>query len=65
MKDRLWFYGAAHYVHPQTAAGMFINRNATDPNVWTLDPDPNQPAINDTRNPDTQLPVTWQAAVRP
>jgi hypothetical protein len=63
MRDRLWFYGAARYVHQsQYAAGMFYNRNANNPDVWTFDPDPSRPIINDTRNPDTQLRVTWQAS---
>jgi hypothetical protein len=62
MRDRIWFYGAARYVHQsQTAPGLFYNRNANNPNVWTFDPDPSRPIINDTRNPDTQLRVTWQA----
>ena len=62
-RDRLWFFGAARYVHQsQTAAGMFYNRNANNPNAWTFDPDPSRPVINDTRNPDTQFRLTWQAA---
>ena len=64
-RDRLWFFGAARYLHAsQTAAGMFYNRNANNPNAWTFDPDPSRPVINDTRNPDTQLKLSWQAAPR-
>jgi hypothetical protein len=43
---------------------MFYNRNANNPNAWTFDPDPSRPIINDTRTPDTQLRVTWQATPR-
>jgi hypothetical protein len=41
---------------------MFHNRNVDNPNAWTFDPDPARPVINDTRNPDSQVRVTWQAA---
>jgi hypothetical protein len=62
IRDRIWFYGAARYVHQsQYAAGMFYNRNANNQNAWTFDPDTSRPIINDTRNPDTQLRVSWQA----
>src|SRR4029453_13121111 len=59
-KDRLWFFGAARYVHQsQYAAGMYFNRNTNNPNGWTYDPDTSRPVINDTRNPDQQLRLTW------
>jgi hypothetical protein len=62
MRDRLWFYGAARYVHQsQYAAGMFYNRNANNPAAWTFDPDPGRPVFNDTRSPDVQFRLTWQA----
>jgi hypothetical protein len=62
VQDRLWFYGAARYVHQsQTAAGMFFNRNANNLNAWNYDPDTSRPIINDTRNPDTHLRVSAQA----
>jgi hypothetical protein len=42
-------------------AGLFHNRNANNPSAWTFDPDPGRPVINNSRNPDVQLRLTWQA----
>lgn len=64
-KDRVWFFGAGRYVHQsQYAAGMYANRNLNNLGAWTYEPDTSRPIINDTRNPDQQLRLTWQAAGR-
>lgn len=61
-RDRLWFYGASQYDRAsQFVAGLFYNRNANRPDAWTFDPDPNRAVVNEARNPDAQLRVTWQA----
>ncbi len=61
-RDRVWFYatvrqdGAENY-----AAGMFYNRNAFKPDVWTYDADLSRPALStDVVLLDEQVRVTWQ-----
>ena len=62
LKDRLWFYAAARYnVTSDYAAGLFENRNANNPNVWTFEPDTSRRVWNEQKQPDTQLRMTWQA----
>ena len=65
-KDRLWFYFAARYNGAQNyAAGMFENKNAWQPNVWTYDPDPNRPALSLNGDwEDGQMRVTAQVNAR-
>jgi hypothetical protein len=60
-RDKVWFFlsyannGAANFV-----PGMFYNRNANNPNVWTYEPDETQPAILRTTWGNAQGRVTWQ-----
>jgi hypothetical protein len=64
-RDRLWFYvaaqsrGASQYV-----SGLFYDRNANNPNVWTFDPDLSRPVSNDPSQKDGQLRLMWQATPR-
>lgn len=62
-RDRLWYYlagrhnGASNY-----AGGMFVNRNAFNPNAWTYDADTSRPAIASAGTWwDAQVRLTWQA----
>jgi hypothetical protein len=65
MRDRLWFFGAARYnVTADYVAGLYLDRNANNPNAWAYEPDASRPAYNEQRQPDTQLHMTWQAAPR-
>jgi hypothetical protein len=63
-RDRIWFYFTARYQVAQNyAAGMFHNKNAFKPDVWTYEPDTNRRALSlDGDWEDAQLRVTWQAA---
>ena len=61
-RDRVWFYSAGRYNGSGLyAGGMFYNKNANKPNVWTYDPDTSRPASNDSVWKDAQVRVTWQA----
>ncbi len=62
-RDKLWFYAAARDIAAHNyAAGMFYNKNAFKPNVWTYEPDPSRPALSQRENnQDEQIRVTWQA----
>jgi hypothetical protein len=64
-KDKVWFYVSALYSGSQLdVAGMFVNRNANNPNAWTYDPDLSQPAFKDTHYQGGDVRVTWQASPR-
>jgi hypothetical protein len=64
-RDKLWFYVAARYnVSSNYVAGIFPNRNLNDPNSWQYDPDASRRVVNESRQPDTQSRVTWQADAR-
>ena len=61
-RDRVWFFHTGRYNGQyNNVAGMFVNRNANNPNAWTYDPDESQPAVNRARWLDAQLRTTWQA----
>jgi hypothetical protein len=64
-QDTLWFYtsirhnGAQNYV-----AGMFYNKNANNPNLWTYEADTSRRASNETVWKDAQARLTWQATAK-
>jgi hypothetical protein len=62
-RDRLWYYFTGRYQGAQAfAAGMFHNRNAFRPNVWTYEADAARPALSSDGDwEDAQLRITWQA----
>jgi hypothetical protein len=61
-RDRVWFYTSARYLKTENwAAGMFVDKTANDPNVWTFNPDLNQPVANGIKWKDGQGRMTWQA----
>ncbi|MBM3820060.1 MAG: TonB-dependent receptor [Acidimicrobiia bacterium] len=63
-RDKLWYYVTTRYqVAKNYSAGMFHNRNAFLPNVWTYEPDLSKPALSlDGDWEDAQIRVTWQAS---
>jgi hypothetical protein len=64
-EDTLWFYGSARWVKTQNyVGGMFVNKNAGIQNVWTYDPDLNQPAYLNATQRSVNLRLTWQADMK-
>lgn len=64
-RDRVWFFLSGRYNgQSNNVGGMFVNRNANDPNAWTYEPDESRPAQNKARWLDAQLRTTWQATAR-
>ena len=43
---------------------MWVNKNANNPNVWSVDFDLSQPAFTDTRDRNEAPRLTWQASQR-
>ena len=62
-RDKVWFYLSARYTKDQgIIAGMFVNRNANNPNAWTYEPDRSRPAVAGSTQPEEKLRLSWQAA---
>ena len=50
IRDKLWFYTSyRHIATDNTVPGMFVNRNAGNPNAWSVDFDRSKQAY--TRYP--------------
>ena len=65
VRDKVWFYFAARYnVSANYVDGLFANKNLGDPNAWQYEPDTSRQVFNESRQPDTQSRVTWQADAR-
>jgi hypothetical protein len=65
VRDRLWFYSTYRQTgSEQTVPGMWVNRNAGNPNAWTVDFDRSQPAFSDGVQRQGTLRLTWQATPR-
>jgi hypothetical protein len=65
LRDRLWFYLTyREWGADNTVPGMFINRNAGNPNAWTVDFDTTRQAFADARNRNGIGRITWQATPR-
>src|SRR5688572_19286290 len=65
IRDKLWFY----LTYRQTAGertipGMWFNKNAGNPNAWTVDFDRNRPAFNDNLDRNGIARLTWQVTPR-
>jgi hypothetical protein len=61
-RDRLWFYASyANNGAANRVAGMFYNRNANNPAVWSYEPELSRPAVLRTTWGNAQGRVTWQA----
>ena len=62
-ENKVWFYGSARWVKTQNyVGGMFVNKNAGIQNVWTYDPDLNNPAFLNATQRSVNLRLTWQAS---
>jgi hypothetical protein len=62
-RDKLWFFFSTRYMEDESyVAGMYYNKNAGNPNVWTYEPDLSRPAFLHTETPEAQVRLTWQAA---
>ena len=65
IRDKLWFY----LTYRQTAGdntvpGMWFNKNAANPNAWTVDFDLNRQAFADTLEKNAIGRLTWQVTPR-
>ena len=65
VRDKLWFYVTVRkVVSNNTVPGMWVNKNANNPNSWVVDFDLDQPAFTDTMDRSEAGRVTWQASPR-
>jgi hypothetical protein len=65
VEDKLWFYGTYRQVGGErTVPGMFRNKNAGNPNSWTVDFDRTQQAFNNSLERQATIRFTWQASPR-
>jgi len=61
-RDKLWFYGSYRMQIAQNwVGGMFFDTASNDPNVWTLNQDPNHRLSNDGMWNEGNVRLTWQA----
>lgn len=65
VRDKLWFYGSYRQTgSEQTVPGMWRNKNAGNPNAWTVDFDRSDQAFNNTVQRQGTMRLTWQATPR-
>src|SRR6187455_1771028 len=65
VRDKLWFYGVYRQVGGErTVPGMFYNKNAGNPNAWTVDFDRSKQAFNNSLERQATIRLTWQATPR-
>jgi hypothetical protein len=65
IRDKLWFYSTYRQVGAKnTVPGMWVNRNAGNPNAWKVDFDKTQQAFSDTVQRQGTVRLTWQATPR-
>jgi hypothetical protein len=65
IRDKLWFYATYRQVGSnRTVPGMWVNRNAGNPNAWTVDFDKSQQAFTDSMERQATARITWQATPR-
>ena len=65
VRDKLWFYLTYRQTGGErTVPGMWFNRNAGNPNAWTVDFDRDRPAFNDNLDRNGIARVTWQITPR-
>ena len=64
-RDKLWFYVTYRQVGSNsTVPGMWVNKNANNPNLWVVDFDLSQPAFTDSFDQHIIGRLTWQATRR-
>jgi hypothetical protein len=65
VEDKLWFYLTYRQTGGQrTVPGMWINKNAGNPNAWLVDFDKTKPAFDDTLERNGIMRLTWQISPR-
>src|SRR4051812_35202175 len=65
VRDKLWFYLTYRQTGGQrTVPGMWINKNAGNPNAWTVDFDKTKPAFDDNLDRNGIGRITWQISPR-
>jgi hypothetical protein len=65
LRDKLWFYSVYRQVGgKRTVPGMFYNKNAGNPNAWTVDFDRSRQAFNNSLERQATIRLTWQATPR-
>jgi hypothetical protein len=65
LRDRLWFYATGrHHGNRRFVTGMFLNRNAGDPNAWTYEPDTDRRATDGGTWMNSSVRLTLQASSR-
>ncbi|MEQ1729747.1 MAG: carboxypeptidase regulatory-like domain-containing protein [Vicinamibacterales bacterium] len=61
IRDRLWFFAAARWNGNQNyVGGVFWNKDAYNPNVWTYTPDLTRPGVFRAVQRSVAANVTWQ-----
>jgi hypothetical protein len=64
-RDRMWFYLSGRKQVANTfVPGMFYNKNANNPSLWTYVADTSRPAVNNREWEDYNARVTVQAAAK-
>lgn len=65
IRDKLWFYTTYRQVGSnRDVPGMWINKNAGNPNAWTVDFDKSRQAFTDTLERQGTMRLTFQATPR-
>lgn len=65
VRDKLWFYLTVRQVKANnTVPGMWVNKNASNPDLWAVDFDLSQPAFTDANDRHEIVRLTWQASRR-
>jgi len=65
VRDKLWFYLTYRQTGGErTVPGMWINKNAGNPNAWTVDFDKSKPAFDDSLERNGIGRITWQVTPR-
>ena len=65
IRDKLWFYTTYRETCAEnTIPGMWFNKNAGNPNAWTVDFDRISQAFSDSRTRNGIARLTWQVTPR-
>jgi hypothetical protein len=65
LRDKLWFYATYRQTGSErTVPGMWWNKNAGNPNAWTVDFDRSRQAFTNTVQRQGTIRLTWQATPR-
>ena len=65
IRDKLWFYATYRQTSGEsTIPGMWFNKNAGNPNAWTVDFDRDRPAYSDGVDRNGIARITWQVTPR-